>query len=59
MKPNDILFDCTHDNPSIYQKYKNGLQALPFLTINSLANRSIGSSWGYDLLIKEKVFVTD
>ena len=29
------------------------------MTLCSMSNRSIGSSWGYDLLIRDKVLVTD
>jgi hypothetical protein len=52
-KPVDMIYDCTHDNPSVVTKFMTGLIALPHLGLNALADCSIASTWGFDLLVKD------
>lgn len=54
-----MIFDCTHDNPSVYDKYGTGKMALPLIGLNCLQSKAIGSTWGYDLLIKEQIHCLD
>jgi hypothetical protein len=52
-KPEDMLYDCTHDNPSVVEKFQTGRMALPHIGLASLADTSIATTWGYDLLVKD------
>lgn len=52
-KPGDIIYDCTHDNPSVLEKFLTGRMALPHVGLNSLADKAVASTWGYDLLVTE------
>jgi hypothetical protein len=54
-KPNEILYDCSHDNPSIFDKYDTGTMALPLLCLNSVSSKALASTWGYDILVKENI----
>jgi len=54
-KPEDILYDQTHDNLAIVQKFKTGRQALPLLGLISMLDKPIASNWGYDYLMHEKI----
>lgn len=50
-KPEDILYDCTHDNPSVLEKFHTGRIALPHIGLSSLSDKAIATTWGYDLLM--------
>jgi len=52
-KPDDMIYDCTHDNPSVVEKFQTGRIALPHIGLASLADTSIATTWGYDLLVKD------
>lgn len=52
-KPEDMLYDCTHDNPSMLEKFQTGRIALPLIGLSSLGDASIATTWGVDLLVKE------
>jgi hypothetical protein len=54
-KPNEILYDCSHDNPSIFDKYDTGTMALPLLCLNSASSKALASTWGFDILVKEQI----
>lgn len=54
-KPEDMLYDCTHDNPSVVEKFQTGRLALPHIGLASLADIAIASTWGYDLLVNEQI----
>ena len=54
-KPVDILYDCTHDNPSVVEKFETGRVALPHIGLSSLGDTSIASTWGYDQLIAKQI----
>lgn len=56
-KPNDIIYDCTHDNPAPLEKFKTGRIALPHLAVASMADQPIASTWGYDHLLPEHLNV--
>lgn len=48
-----MIYDCTHDNPSVVTKFMTGLIALPHLGLNALSDCSIATTWGFDLLVKD------
>ena len=50
-----MLYDCTHDNPSVLEKFQTGRMALPHIGLTALADISIASTWGYDFLVKEQI----
>ena len=50
-----MLYDCTHDNPSVLEKFQTGRLALPMIGLSSLGDCSIATTWGYDLLVKEQI----
>ena len=54
-KPEDMLYDCTHDNPSMLEKFHTGRIALPLIGLASLGDCSIATTWGVDLLVKEQI----
>lgn len=54
-KPQDMLYDCTHDNPSVVEKFQTGRMALPHLGLASVADLPIASTWGYDQLVGEQI----
>jgi hypothetical protein len=58
-RPNDILYDCTHDNPSPLEKFKTGRIALPHLGVAAMADISIASTWGYDHLLPKNINVVN
>ena len=47
-KPNDVIYDCTHDNPSPLEKFGTRSLALPTIGLLGLADQIIASTWGYD-----------
>lgn len=49
-KPKSIMFDITHDNPTLHEKYSNLGLNLTFLCCNSMIGSSIGSTRGFDQL---------
>lgn len=49
--PTDIIYDCTHDNPSVLEKFDTGRMALPHTGLLALSDTCIASTWGYDLLV--------
>ena len=54
-KPVDILYDCTHDNPSVLEKFQTGRMALPHIGLSSLGDTSIATTWGYDQLVPKQI----
>ena len=48
VKPSEIVYDCTHDNPAPVEKFKTGRIALSHLGIISMADCAIATTWGYD-----------
>ena len=48
MKPSDVIYDCTHDNPSPLEKFGSRRLALPTIGLLGLADQIIASTWGYD-----------
>ena len=48
LKPLDIIYDCTHDNPTPLEKFKTGRIALSHLGLLGMADTAIASTWGYD-----------
>lgn len=58
-RPEEIVYDCTHDTPSTHDKYLTSAMALPLVGINGLSNKAIGTTWGYDLLLKKQIPCTD
>ena len=57
--PKEILYDCTHDNPSTMEKFKTGRIALSHLGVVSMADIAIASTWGYDQLISRNIDVVN
>jgi glycogen debranching enzyme len=55
--PHDIIYDMTHDNPSLQTKFGNRVLALPLAALLSSANQIIASTWGYDQLLPKKLSV--
>jgi hypothetical protein len=53
--PVDIIYDCTHDNPSVLEKFQTGRMALPHAGLGALSDTSIASTWGYDLLVDKQI----
>jgi hypothetical protein len=56
-RPNEILYDCTHDNPSPVEKFKTGRIALSHLGVISMSDITIASTWGYDQLLPRNISV--
>ena len=54
-KPDDIIYDCTHDNPSVLDKFNTGKVALPQIGLNCVADKAIASTWGFDLLVPKQI----
>lgn len=54
-KPEDIIYDCTHDNPSVVDKFQTGRIALPHLGLNCMADKAIATTWGYDQLVHKQI----
>lgn len=50
-----MLYDCTHDNPSVVEKFQTGRMALPHLGIAAASDLPIASTWGYDQLVGEQI----
>lgn len=50
-----MLYDCTHDNPSVVHKFETGRMALPHLGIAAASDLPIASTWGYDQLVVEQI----
>lgn len=57
VKPNDIIYDQTHDNPPPKEKFKTGRIALSHMGVLAMADTAIASTWGYDQLVPRKVDV--
>jgi len=55
--PNDVIYDTTHDNPTLLDKFGNMILALPLTALLASANQIIASTWGYDQLIKKQLSV--
>jgi hypothetical protein len=53
--PEDIIYDCTHDNPSVVDKYQTGRMALPHIGLLSMSDKCIGTTWGYDQLVHKQI----
>ena len=53
--PCDMIYDVTHDNPSVLEKYQTGRMALPHLGLSCMADISIATTWGVDQLLKSQV----
>ncbi len=49
-KPKSVIFDITHDNPTLFEKYSNLGLNLTYLCCNSMIGSSIGSTRGFDQL---------
>ena len=49
-KPRDVIYDCTHDNPSPLDKFGTRRLALPQIGLLSMANIIIATTWGFDQL---------
>lgn len=58
VKPSDIIYDMTHDNPTVLEKFGNRRLALPTIGLLGLADQIIASTWGYDQMLPENVSVT-
>lgn len=58
-RPNDILYDCTHDNPAPKDKFKTGRIALSHLGVAALADIAVASTWGYDQLLPYNIHVVN
>lgn len=50
-----MIYDVTHDNPSVLEKYHTGRMALPHLGLSCMADISIATTWGVDQLLKSQV----
>lgn len=37
-KPGDVIYDASHDNPTVFQKFKTGKLALPHAGLISMAD---------------------
>jgi len=48
VSPNVIIYDCTHDNPAPFEKFKTGRIALSHMGLLSVADCAIATTWGYD-----------
>ena len=57
LKPSDIIYDCTHDNPSPLLKFGTRRLALPQMGILALADQTIATTWGFDQLLPKNVSV--
>lgn len=53
-KPHTLLMDCTHDNEMVTEKF-SPLHTLPFALLASLSPCAVGSTRGFDEIIKEKL----
>lgn len=49
-KPRDVIYDCTHDNPSPLDKFGTRKLHLPQLGLLSMSDIIIASTWGFDQL---------
>lgn len=49
-KPKSIIYDMTHDNPTLHDKYKNALLSNSFLSVLMFSLSAIGSTKGFDEL---------
>jgi len=56
-RPNEILYDCTHDNPAPIEKFKTGRIALSHMGVISMSDISIASTWGFDQLLPRNISV--
>jgi hypothetical protein len=54
-KPEDIIYDLTHDNPSVVEKFESARLALPQLGLNSMADKAIATTWGFDQLLAKQI----
>ena len=50
-----MLYDCTHDNPSVVEKFQTGRIALPHIGLSAVSDMAIASTWGYDQLVGEQI----
>jgi len=50
-----VLYDCTHDNPSVVEKFQTGRIALPHIGLSAVSDMAIASTWGYDQLVGEQI----
>lgn len=57
--PSQILFDCSHDDQSVFDKYDSFKMALPLMALNCSSRRAIASTWGFDQLVKEQIDCID
>lgn len=53
--PEDIIYDCTHDNESVRDKFQTGRMALPHIGLASMADKCIATTWGYDQLVHKQI----
>ena len=56
-KPSDIIYDCTHDNPTPLEKFGTRSLSLPTIGVLALADQSIATTYGYDQLLPKNVNV--
>ena len=56
-KPSDVIYDCTHDNPSPLEKFGTRGLALPTIGLLGLADQSIATTWGYDQLLPKNLSI--
>ena len=47
-KPSDVIYDCTHDNPSPLEKFGTRRLSLPTICLLGLADQVIATTLGYD-----------
>jgi len=59
VKPNEIIYDQTHDNPPTVEKFKTGRIALSHLGVLAMADMAIASTWGFDQLVPRKIDVVN
>ena len=56
-KPSDVIYDCTHDNPSPLEKFGSRRLSLPTIGLLGLADQIIATTWGYDQLLPKNISV--
>lgn len=49
-RPKSVIYDITHDNPTLHEKFSNLGLNLSYLCCNSMSAASIGSTRGFDQL---------
>lgn len=54
-----MIYDTTHDNPTLLDRFGNSILALPLTALLASANQIIASTWGYDQLIRKQLSVVN